>query len=529
METRVTSGTHPNGLLFFGVALAFTSGIAARSFFAFDRALLLTLALTALALLFASSIERSRTLRVAALLCFALALGALRLDYAERAPSELSSYIGEEVTVTGRVVREPEVGERTTQFVVRPSGMDELVLASVSREGGIPVPEYGDAVVVEGTMRAPEAFSTNGGRTFDYPGYLKARGIEVTVPFATVAVLARDTSSPLARLYAGKHRFMSAVEAALPMPESGLAEGLLLGVRRALGDDLERMFRETGVVHIVVLSGYNIMVVVAALMHVLTFFLFPRTRTIVGIAAITCFALLVGPSATVVRASIMASLLILAHATGRTYAALRALVIAAILMLIFEPYLLVHDPGFQLSFLATLGLIALSTPVEARLRFLPERFGLRGYATATIATQAFVLPLLLYETGILSLVSVLVNVLVLPVVPLAMLLTFVTGIAGLIATPLGTLVGFFAHLTLAYVIIVVRAFASLPFSSVSLPAFPFTVTLALYGVTALGLFASRRPKVGRSVENEYAGWTIVEEHELARAANEDAASTFPFR
>ena len=131
-------------------------------------------------------------------------------------------------------------------------------------------------------------------------------------------------------------------------------------MKRALGKDLEEVFRTVGIIHIVVLSGYNIMIVADAIMRVLALFFFPRTRLIIGVGTIALFAILVGLSATVVRASMMAALVLIARGTGRQYAVLRALAFAGTVMLLINPYLLVYDPVFQLSFLATLGLILLS-------------------------------------------------------------------------------------------------------------------------------------------------------------------------
>jgi competence protein ComEC len=310
---------------------------------------------------------------------------------------------------------------------------------------------------------------------------------------------------------------------------------VLLGVKRALGEDLERTFRETGIIHIVVLSGYNVMIVVSALTYLLTFLFFPRTRMIIGISAIFTFALLVGLSATVVRACIMAVLLLIAQTTGRTYAVLRALVLAGVVMLLTNPYLLVHDPGFQLSFLATLGLILLSPYIEKRLTRIPETLGVRGFVTATLATQLFVLPLLLYHTGLFSVVSIFVNVLVLPMVPVAMLLTFLTGTLGMVSHTLGILVGFLAHVSLAYIIKVAELFGAFLLASFSAPAFPFWVVVLAYGAMAVGIvyfFRKDGEVKATQVENDYEGWVIEEEKETppeTQSVSGGVKGNLPFR
>ncbi|MCB9810775.1 ComEC/Rec2 family competence protein, partial [Candidatus Nomurabacteria bacterium] len=255
--------------------------------------------------------------------------------------------------------------------------------------------------------------------------------------FAEVEVVDHDKGNlVISKLLNFKSAFMDNLEKVIAEPAVGLGEGLLLGVKQALGDELEEAFRKTGIIHIVVLSGYNIMLVVAFVMLVLGYFLSRRWRTVFGILAIISFALLVGLSATVVRASIMASLLLIAQATGRIYLVLRALLVAGFIMLLFNPLLLVYDVGFQLSFMATLGLILLTPQLERLFTKIPNLAGARMFLTATIATQIAVLPLLLYQIGQFSVVSVLVNLLVLPMVPVAMLLTFITGMLGFVSMKL---------------------------------------------------------------------------------------------
>ena len=274
--------------------------------------------------------------------------------------SDLAAQLGERITLDGVVVREPDQREKFSNLYIKVD--EDLILVSVDRFSSI---SYGDKVAVTGILKIPENFATEFDRTFNYPGYLLAKGVEYQISFAEVEVLDDDVGNPfIAKLLVFKAAFMNGLENVLPEPAVGLGEGLLLGVKHSLGDELESAFRETGIIHIVVLSGYNVMLVVAFVMFVLGYFLSIRLRVVAGILAIISFALLVGLSATVVRASIMASLLLIAQATGRMYLALRGLFGAGLIMVVFNPYLLLYDVGFQLSFLATLGLILLAPLLE---------------------------------------------------------------------------------------------------------------------------------------------------------------------
>ena len=320
-----------------------------------------------------------------------------------------------------------------------------------------------------------------------------AKGVEYQISFAEVEVLDDDVGNPfIAKLLVFKAAFMNGLENVLPEPAVGLGEGLLLGVKHSLGDELESAFRETGIIHIVVLSGYNVMLVVAFVMFVLGYFLSIRLRVVAGILAIISFALLVGLSATVVRASIMASLLLIAQATGRMYLALRGLFGAGLIMVVFNPYLLLYDVGFQLSFLATLGLILLAPLLEKVFSFVSNFAGLRLFLVATIATQIAVLPLLLYQIGQFSVVSVVVNVLVLPMVPIAMLLTFATGMLAMLSTKLALLLAYPTYWSLSYINNLALWFADLPFAAFTVPTFAFYIVPVSYLIIGLAIWYGYR-------------------------------------
>ena len=210
------------------------------------------------------------------------------------------------------------------------------------------------------------------------------------------------------------------------------------------------------------------------------------------------------------RASIMASLLLLAGVLGRRYDVLRALLLAGVAMLVFNPYLLLFDIGFQLSFMATLGLVLIVPHFEATALNAPKAFGIKDFFLSTIATQVAVMPLLLFHIGEISLVSVIVNVLVLPIVPLAMLLTFLAGVIGLLVVPLASAIGWLAMLTLTYILLVASWFASLPIATLSVPEFSAAWVLVSY-VLLFVVYLKVKVKDGMG------DWEVVEELEKAGA------------
>ena len=171
-------------------------------------------------------------------------------------------------------------------------------------------------------------------------------------------------------------------------------------------------------------------------------------------------------------------------------------------MVMWSPFTLLFDPGLQFSFIATLGLIIGNPIVERRLLFIRNNF-MRDITASTIAAQAGVLPLLLYQTGNLSLVSVAANILVLPVIPAAMALSGIAAviafIPGVVFEPFVLGIGLPAFALLAYIITVAEFSAQLPLASVIIPVFPFWVVLCAYA--ALAVIVMRENKKSASAAN----------------------------
>jgi competence protein ComEC len=217
-------------------------------------------------------------------------------------------------------------------------------------------------------------------------------------------------------------------------------------------------------------------------------FLRMRWRLLIGGLSIIAFAIMTGGSATVVRASIMALLVLFAQLIRRDYSVTRALLLAGLLMVFVNPKILVFDLSFQLSFLATVGLIYVSPIIERYLLFIPDKFGIRTVVTATLATQIFVLPFLLYAMGNFSSVALIVNLLVLPFIPLTMLLGFLTGLVGLISSNLAIPLAFLAHYLLYYELHIAKFFGELPFASYIVPQFSALIMIVIYSVLIFGIY-----------------------------------------
>jgi competence protein ComEC len=270
------------------------------------------------------------------------------------------------------------------------------------------------------------------------------------------------------------------IQQSLPEPQASLLLGMLLGARERLPGGFYEALLATGTLHVVVVSGFNITIIINALGKVLAFLpLKPRFLVILGVVVV--FVALVGFEAPVVRAAIMGATALLATVLGRQKDALRALVLAAIVMLLLRPSW-ASSVSFQLSFLASLGLIIIYPLLNKKLP--GKNLPLREDLLTTLSAQFLVWPLIAYHFGRVSLISPLANLLVLWTVPpvtilgafLALLASFVKEIGYLIMLPI--------NLFLTYFVEVVGGCASLGWGDFEIS--PFSLSALLFFYLALG-------------------------------------------
>ena len=356
---------------------------------------------------------------------------------------------------------------------------------------------YGDQVTFTGKLSKPFDFSSDNGRQFDYQGYLAKDDIYYEMKSAVVTLDERKSTGfdPWSSITQGllwlKRGFVGNLERVLGEPHAALAAGLVVGEKSALGSDLINDFRIVGLIHIVVLSGFNITIVGVAIRRTLSFL--PRVWGIVaGGLCIALFGVLVGGGATVLRSCFMAGVALTADLIRRDYNVARALVFAALVMLIQSPMILMHDVSFQLSFLATVGLLLLASPIESHLGWMPDKFGMRGTVATCLATQIFVSPFILYVMGQISLIGVVVNILVLPFIPITMLFVFLTGAAGFVCYPLSATIGWGSHILLSYELFMVTNFARIPYAALQIPPFSGWWVAGFYAAFVAGWVFIRR-------------------------------------
>ncbi|MDQ6795314.1 MAG: competence protein ComEC family protein [Chloroflexota bacterium] len=425
--------------------------------------------------------ERSRSIGSAALTAavgaVAIAVRVAAAPGAAAIPTTLPDGEGP-WRATVESVSSPRQGSQPATLVfVEPVGL--RVAATLPR---FPDIQPGDAVTVSGRLRAaPDD---------PFGAYLQRIGVSATLQSRTLE-RSRAATGPL-DLEALRRGAAEALERAIPEPEAGLAAGIVVGLRDRVDRDLAADFTTAGASHVVAISGWNIAIVAASVAALGGRFA-RRRRSVLTVLAIVVYVAFVGASASVLRAAVMAGVVLLARESGRAGRAAAGLGWAAATILLVDPSL-VRDAGFQLSTLATAGLVAWATPLTGAIaragrgrvpQWLAENLGV------SLAAQAATLPIVLASFGRLSLVAPAVNLLVVPLVAPAMAMAAIALAAGSLVALAGlpaviaTVAGLPAWVCLGLIIAVVRAGASLPFASLTLTPPADTIAAAVTGALIL--------------------------------------------
>lgn len=448
------------------------------------------LALLPIALLGLAYLWRKRKPLLRGVVLFYVLLGALLYlarpftpclpaDHVARIADALGD--GDTVVVTGVITAWPETRPHSARYrlhvqEIRWRGERKQVRGTVLvRAARYPAYRYGDRVRVVGRLSRPPVFDD-----FDYRRYLARQGIHAVLAAERIVPLDAGHGSRFWHvLYGLRARGAETIDATLPEPYAALAKGILLGIESDIPRDLYADFNATGTSHIIVISGFNIAIVAGLFLALLGPLLGKRRAAVVAIVGIGLYVLLVGADAAVVRAGLMGGIFAASQVLRRQTHALNSLFASALIMLSLNP-LTLWDVGFQLSFLATLGLIVIlpgiQRPFRATLaRILPEAWHgptfdlLNDALVVTAAAQTTTTPLIVATFGRVSLISLLTNALILPVQPAIMVGAGVSTLVGMLWLPLGRVMALVPLLPLAWTVAAVRLTADWPGAGMAAP------------------------------------------------------------
>lgn len=453
------------------ILISFVIGIWLAPFFNFDFLALCILGLGFMVLAFILKPYLLKTIFI----CLAFFLFAIfRFDNFDitRKPDYIGRFFGEEVEISG-VIDGTVEDNKVNRYLVLPrqiNGKENINGNLLVTARKYPEYKFGDKIILKGILTEPEKFDD-----FDYKSYLARKGVFAVMAFPDVE---KSKSQYIKKAPLESFSFFvkqnlnnlrvsleSSVSKTLPEPHASFMNALLTGNKSSIPDWLLEDFKKTGTSHIIALSGFNITIIIFILRN-LTKGLSRNLSFLIPILAIVLFIILTGAEASVVRAGIMGSMFLMAKRFGRQSDSLIAMVFVAAIMIFANPLILRFDVGFQLSFAALVGIVYLAPLFDQYFEKIPNVIS--ENLSLTIGAQIVAAPILLYNFKQISFISPIVNVFVLPLIPLAMLLGFFAGTVNLFSNFLGHIFGYFSYGVLAYIIKTVSFFSNMRYSSTSL-------------------------------------------------------------
>ena len=362
----------------------------------------------------------------------------------------------EEISIEARIIVEP-ILKNNYQRIIIP------YLAIYTEK--MPRYHYGDIIQIKGIIQPLENFRS-------YNSQLVIGSL--SYPEIKLISLGKNSIRGIAISF--KKKIMQLLQKVMPEPQAGLLISLLFGDKENLADSLEKNIQKTGLSHLIVTSGLHLSIltkILSSLLGILCvgdfFFL------VISCFFLLFFSFMVGLTPSIIRAAIMAFLLILSRFSFRLYNSLNALLFTGIAMIWFNPFLLFYDLSFQLSFLATTGIL-LFYPIWSQARFWQQdvfnNLGgkiIKETAISCFAASILVTPWLIYLFYNFSLIAPLANIILVPFVPLILGGGFIIALTCFIFYPLGLFLGFWFNLLLACFIKIISLFANLPWATILIP------------------------------------------------------------
>lgn len=370
--------------------------------------------------------------------------------------------VGAKRELSGFVFGNPEVRVDHQRIV-----LDDLDIEEFGKYGGkilvranlYPSVRAGDRVALSCVLEEPTALDG-----FRYDMWLKRHHMSATCAFPKIRSVEHQPNSGMVTRLAKLSTWISSrLNRVLPEPEAGFARALLLGEQHAMSEGVRERFRKTGTSHIVALSGFNVTLILGFVQGVGKRLRIRFSRVaLISAVLIVLFVIMTGAEASLVRASFMGIVVLAGKLLGRRSMIPALLAVSGAVMVLANPYVLLYDVGFQLSFLATLGLFLFSEKLEQALQCLPNIFLFRESLATTLAAMIPTAPLIAYTFRTISLVSPLANVFLLPAIPFAM------AFAAVLALVPSTVTAFPAYSILHLMLSAVDLLAKIPGSSLTL-------------------------------------------------------------
>jgi competence protein ComEC len=431
---------------------------------------------------------RNRLVMLSIILAFYF-IGAFEYFYIINSnESKYSKYMGEQVRVKGFVNSEPDIRDEKVIYIIKTkeikcrNNVDKVsgkLLLTTLRGDNKYLYEYGEEIEVAGEINIPKGRRNPGG--FDYKRYLMQSGISATI-FArkeNISIGSIKSINPIIN-YGNKIRnnIINIIYKSLPKDQAGLLSGMLIGYRKGLSKEIQEAFSDAGLMHTMAVSGAHVSFLIIPLLFI---FRKLRAKKVISNVFIICILLMflsiTGFQPSVVRAVIMASLVLLGQIFWRESDVYTSISLAAIVLLICNPFNL-FNVGFQLSFAATISIVMLHKSIKNIFTWKHMPSLIKDILSITISAQIGVLPITAFYFNKISLISIISNVLVTPLLQVVSILGYIMVITGQLSIGLSKLVGYLNCPLLTLILLVTKICSSFKFACIKVitPKVIFIIT-----------------------------------------------------
>ncbi|MGE4283437.1 MAG: DNA internalization-related competence protein ComEC/Rec2 [Clostridia bacterium] len=424
-------------------------------------------------------IGRGKSSYHAALILLCILVGYWRFSVAEDIfLMPIAQFVDKPVSFTGWVTEPPLVEEDRIQYSVQVKkihyqGKEYLLdtrIRLICGRGAYGGYDFEDILQVRGELSYPSSSFNQGG--FDYRNYLKGKGI-YAICFASpyqINKVGQYTQTNFIIHLSTNIRIsaIKTIDRYLPKEEAALLKGMLIGAKESFSDKRREEFSRSGLAHLTAVSGIHVAIFIIGITYLLSVCRVNKHIIhLVSIILIILFVFATGCSPSVLRAGTMGILFFVSYLINKEADSLTSLSIAALAILIYNPVILL-DVGFQLSFGATVSLLLFYKPVYEKLSTFPRM--IRETATASITAQLGTVIITAYHFNSISIISIIGNLIVVPVASLVLLSGFTLCALGNLNVIIGKVIAGLCYLLLKLILAVVHLISQLPFASVKVPS-----------------------------------------------------------
>ncbi len=313
---------------------------------------------------------------------------------------------------------------------------------------------YGDKIKFEGAIKEVSG---------EYKNYYLTKNIVGEINFPTIKVVSADNGSFVkSQLFNLRNKIRNVFQSILSKEKAAFLAGITIGSREDFSKEFKEKMSLSGTTHLVALSGYNITIIILAASVFFSSIFSTATSFYFNILTVILFVIMTGAEASVVRAAIMGVIVVLSQRLERLSSPRNAIVVAALIMVLFNPRVLVFDIGFQLSFAALIGIIYLAPIFKNILKIKESGFlSWKENAITTFSAQILALPILLSNFGIFSLASIVANILILEFIPVTMGVGFAIAFLGMFSLFLAKILGYLVNIFISYEFFIINIFSKL--------------------------------------------------------------------